>query len=96
MENANYIAVGSGTINRDAPSQVWLALSKIMCINTENKRFFAFGSYGWTGEGTDAIDLRLRQCGFSQYIEPFKVCMKPTNDDLQQIKAVTVQMIEKA
>ncbi len=96
IENANYIAVGSGTINRDAPSQVWLALSKIMCINTENKRFFAFGSYGWTGEGTDAVDLRLRQCGFSQYTEPFKVCMKPTNEDLQQIKAVTIQMIEEA
>lgn len=95
VENATYIAVGTGTINRDAPAQVWVALSEIMCINTEHKNFFAFGSYGWTGEGTDAVDLRLRQCGFVQYTEPFKVCMKPTDNDLQQIKAITTQMIEE-
>lgn len=95
LENATYIAVGTGTINRDAPAKAWVALSKIMCINTEHKSFFAFGSYGWTGEGTDAIDLRLRQCGFSQYTEPFKVCMKPTAEDLQQIKAIATQMVEE-
>lgn len=94
VENATYIAIGTGTINRDAPTQVWIALSRIMCINTEHKDFFAFGSYGWTGEGTDAVDLRLRQCGFSQYTEPFKVCMKPTESDIQQIKTITTNMIE--
>ena len=72
LENAAYIAIGTSTINRDAPPQVWVALSEIMCINTEDKNFFAFGSYGWTGEGTDAVDLRLRQCGFIQYEEPLK------------------------
>ncbi len=96
LENASFIAVGAGTINRDAPTQVWKALSEIMCINTESKSFFAFGSYGWTGEGTDAIDLRLRQCGFSQFAEPFKVCLKPTSEDIQQIKALTTQMIDEA
>lgn len=93
LENAAYIAIGTSTINRDAPPQVWVALSEIMCINTEDKNFFAFGSYGWTGEGTDAVDLRLRQCGFTQYAEPFKVCMKPTANDLQQIKEIAVQML---
>lgn len=96
LENASLVAVGAGTINRDAPSQVWKALSEIMCINTESKSFFAFGSYGWTGEGADAVDLRLRQCGFSQYAEPFKVCLKPASEDIQQIKAITTQMIEEA
>lgn len=94
LEKATYIAVGTGTINRDAPPQVWVALSEIMCINTEGKNFFAFGSYGWTGEGTDAVDLRLRQCGFTQYTEPFKVCMKPTDSEVQQIKIITTQMID--
>ncbi len=96
LENASFIAVGSGTINRDAPPQVWKALSEIMCINTESKRFFAFGSYGWTGEGADALDLRLRQCGFSQFAEPFKVCLKPKSDDIQQIKTIATQMITEA
>ncbi|MEE0059359.1 MAG: FprA family A-type flavoprotein [Acutalibacteraceae bacterium] len=96
LENASFVAVGSGTINRDAPTQVWKALSEIMCINTESKSFFAFGSYGWTGEGADAVDLRLRQCGFSQFAEPFKVCLKPTSEDIQQIKALTAQMIAEA
>lgn len=96
LENASFIAVGAGTINRDASAQVWKALSEIMCINTESKSFFAFGSYGWTGEGADAIDLRLRQCGFSQFAEPFKVCLKPTSEDIQQIKSLTTQMIAEA
>lgn len=85
VRSSEYVAVGSSTFNKGLPDVMVKTLSKIGCINNENKKFFAFGSYGWSGEGVDIIAVFLQLCGMKQLSKPFKVCMKPTEDDLKTI-----------
>lgn len=92
VKSAEYIAIGSSTFNKGLPNVMIKAISEIGCLNNENKKFFAFGSYGWSGESADVIAVFLQQCGMKQISKPFKVCMKPTEDDIKTI----IEIIEKA
>lgn len=91
VKSSEYVAVGSSTFNKGLPDVIVKVLSEIGCLNNENKKFFAFGSYGWSGEGADMIAVFLQLCGMKQFAQPFKVCMKPTE---YEIKTIT-EIIEK-
>lgn len=91
VENAKYVAVGACTVNKNLPYSAITALSKINCLTTEDKNFFAFGSYGWSGEGADMLAVYLQLCGMKQLAPAFKVCMKPTENDIEKIKSIITE-----
>ena len=93
IENSQYIALGSCTINGDIPVDMWNVLAGLKSINTKGKNAFVFGSYGWSGEATEIIANRLKQCGITIKQEPFKVCMKPTKEDINAINITVNQML---
>lgn len=45
-----------------------------------------FGSYGWSGEGVDMIQDRLKSLKFRTPIEPLKTKLIPTSTELEQCK----------
>lgn len=93
IQSSAYIAAGSCTVNKGLPNCVWNALSEVNGINNENKKFFTFGSYGWSGEGTELLCTRLLQSGMKQALPPVKVCMNPTSDTLQGLKNAVNKLI---
>ncbi len=95
IEKAEYIAMGSCTVNGDVPPVMWNVLSRLNSINNVNKKSFVFGSYGWSGEAVDIIFDRLKHCGAQTTAQPFKVCMKPTEKDIEILKALVNKLIEK-
>jgi len=94
LSNASYIAAGSCTINKGLPSCVWNTLSEINGIANDNKLFFTFGSYGWSGEGTDLLCARLLQSGMKRICEPIKACMNPTEEITERLKNAVVNLLE--
>lgn len=84
--------VGSDTINKDATKPVWDLLSSIDAINT-GKPAGAFGSYGWSGEAVPMVKSRLEQLKFKFAGDGLKVQFRPTDDDLEKVKAYALEVV---
>lgn len=64
IEKASAIMIGSPTINQDAVKPAWDVLSLVCPIVNRGKVGAAFGSYGWSGEGTAMLTERLKSLKF--------------------------------
>lgn len=58
------IGVGSSTINRGILTSVAGILEEIKGLKFKNKKAFAFGCYGWSGESVPQISEELKKAGF--------------------------------
>ncbi len=85
-ESADGIAIGTPTINGDAPEPVWKFLASTATIKRKGKLGFAFGSYGWSGEGPISIIRHMKSLRMRTPYEPFRIKFRPTEDDFAQIK----------
>lgn len=86
IETAKAVAIGSPTINQDAVKPVWDVLSQISSIAARGKAALSFGSYGWSGEGVTMVNERLKGLKFKTIENGFKVCFKPTPEDLEKAR----------
>ena len=82
IEAADGVAVGSCTINGDAVEPVWNLLSHLATLKLRGKLGAAFGSYGWSGEAPGLIQDRLSGLKFRTPLEPYRVNLVPTREDL--------------
>jgi flavorubredoxin len=86
--NSGLIALGAPTMN----NQVFPAMADILCylkgLKPKNKLGFAFGSYGWSGEGGKQIKAVLDEMGVEQPCEMFQVKYMPTAEDLKKIHEI--------
>lgn len=88
LNEADALAVGSPTINRDAVPPTWELLAGADVINMQKKPALAFGSYGWSGEGVPNIVGRMNALKLKVFGEGFKVCFVPSADDLGRARAL--------
>jgi flavorubredoxin len=84
IEAADGMAVGSCTINGDALEHAWALLSSLATIKVKKKVGAAFGSYGWSGEGPKMINERMKGLKFNVPLDPLRVQLMPTNEDLTE------------
>ena len=94
-EDYDIIMFGTPTINRNALSPVWNALTGLDVISSANTKFGVFGSYGWSGEGTILLNNTLKALRLKTEDEPFRVIFKPTDKDLENMKEFTKGIISK-
>ncbi len=87
-EEADAIIIGTATINGDAPAPIWDFLSHTTPIKRRGKIGFAFGSYGWSGEGPKMVNAHMKSIGMKTPLDPFRIKFCPTEDDLKQIKQI--------
>lgn len=59
LERCDALVVGAPTVNRDAPPQIWQALSLISTVAPRGRLAAVFGSYGWSGEAVKLVEERL-------------------------------------
>ncbi|MGI6435998.1 MAG: (4Fe-4S)-binding protein [Syntrophomonadaceae bacterium] len=83
IKTAAGLLIGSPTINKDAPPQVWSLLTILSPLVHGGKAAAAFGAYGWSGEAVPIIESRLRMLRM-KIMPGLRVRMKPTISDLKQ------------
>ncbi len=93
IDKADAILFGSPTFTRDALPPIWDILSRISAVAYRNKPACAFGSYGWSGEGSINITSRLKQLGF-KIIDPFRVRLKPSDDEIAEAREYLKGFVE--
>ncbi len=81
---ADGILVGSPTILGDALLPIWELLIRLNPFEHGIKKGSVFGSYGWSGEGVNYVDTRLKQLRMKT-IPPFKIKFKASEEDLENL-----------
>lgn len=92
--DAKYIAVGSPTLNNNMMPTVAGFLCYMEGLNPQDKKVFAFGSYGWGGQGVMKIHDKLKEMGCDMISEPIKTTYIPDCDTLHDIEEKVVQLVK--
>ncbi|WP_066712043.1 FprA family A-type flavoprotein [Clostridium sp. Marseille-P299] len=83
---AKYIAVGSSTLNNQMLPNVAAFLCYLKGLAPKNKKAFAFGSYGWGGQGIPYVNEELKACGLEIVLDPIKQLYIPTPEQLDELE----------
>lgn len=80
------LLVGSPTINYGLSYAIDGLLGMMKGLKFRKKKAAAFGSYGWSGEGTKLISAALQGAGFELVDDGIRALWVPDNDVLQQCR----------
>ncbi len=94
LELADVVLVGAPTINRDAPPQVWHALSLFSLVTPKAKNAAVFGSFGWSGEAVKMVEDRLKGLRFKLPVESLSFRFRPTDEDMARCREFGVAVAE--
>ena len=86
LELADVVLVGASTINRDAPPQVWHALSLFSLVTPKAKIAAVFGSFGWSGEAVKLIEERLKGLRFKLPVAAQTLRFSPTEENFNDCR----------
>jgi flavorubredoxin len=78
------IGAGSPTINKGILSSMAAILEVIRGLGFKNKKAFAFGAYGWSGESVKMLEEELKECGFALAGPGLKSYWNPDGKALQE------------
>lgn len=81
--NAQYICVGSPTLNNNMMPNVAGFLTYLKGLSPKNRIGLAFGSYGWGGQSIGQVEQYLKDCGF-EVLESIKFQYIPDEDLLEK------------
>jgi len=83
---AEYICVGSPTLNNNILPTVAAFLTYFKGLGPKNRIGLAFGSYGWGGQSIAQIEATLKECGL-QTLASEKMLYVPGQTDLAEMTA---------
>ncbi|NLE55518.1 MAG: FprA family A-type flavoprotein [Lentisphaerae bacterium] len=90
--DAGIIAFGAPTMNNQMFPAMADVLTYVKGLKPKNKIGFAFGAYGWSGEGAKNIAAELDAMGAQQPVELRQVKYMPTTADLEAFFACGVEL----
>ncbi len=82
VARSGLIAFGAPTMNNQMFPKMADVLNYIKGLRPKNKIGFAFGSYGWSGEGAKQIAAELEAMGAEQLEPLFQIKYMPSAEDL--------------
>ena len=94
LNSAEAIAVGTPTINKNAPETVWKLLSGIEAVNIKGKPCMVFGSYGWSGEAIGHIHSYLKLFKLDVFEKPFGCMFKMNATQQNELKEYTKRFLK--
>lgn len=86
INECDFLAVGTNTINRNAPKEVWDIITGLDLINKRGMPYFVFGSFGWAGDGIKLVDKTLSAMGLKPVTKPIEVLFKPMDEDFKKLE----------
>ena len=94
VANSGIVAFGAPTMN----NRMYPAMADVLCyvrgLRPQNKIGFAFGSFGWSGEGAKQIAAELEAMNMEQVVEPLQVKYMPTQEELDKARAAGVALAD--
>lgn len=89
---AEYICVGSPTLNKNILPTVASFLTYMQGLAPKNRKAIAFGSYGWGDQSIPKITEYFNNSGF-EIVESFKINYIPREEDLKNIQNILTEKI---
>lgn len=83
---AEYIAVGSPTLNNNMLPTVASFLCYMKGLAPKKRKAFAFGSYGWGGQSIKQVQEELASMGCEIIHEPIRMAYIPDKDELKKLE----------
>jgi flavorubredoxin len=83
---AEYIAVGSPTLNSNILPTVSAFLTYMKGLAPKDRKAIVFGSYGWATKNVEILDKEMKEMGFDMIAEPIKINYIPSKEQLAQIE----------
>ncbi len=93
ISDAKGVLIGSVTINSDALPIVWDIANSINPVVHAGKVSNCFGSFGWSGEGVDNINVRLKQLKQKGVEGGFKFKFRLSDEDKVRAREFIKQYI---
>jgi flavorubredoxin len=88
LEEADALAFGIPTINKDVPPPMWQALTQLSTVKPRGSVAGLFGSYGWSGEACRLAEERLKGLGFKLPVPAVRAQFTPRAEQLDQCRAL--------
>ena len=92
LEQADLLLIGTPTIQRDAPPQVWHALSLISSVTPKAKLAAVFGSFGWSGEAVKMVEQRLVGLKYKLVADGLTFRFTPTKENMDSCRVFAEQV----
>ncbi|HKJ05052.1 MAG TPA: FprA family A-type flavoprotein [Geopsychrobacteraceae bacterium] len=92
LEQADVLLIGSPTIQRDAPPNVWHALSLISSVTPKSRLGGVFGSFGWSGEAVKMIEQRLVGLKYKLATDGISFRFTPTKENMDACRKFAEQV----
>ncbi|MDT8420475.1 MAG: FprA family A-type flavoprotein [Desulfuromonadales bacterium] len=92
LEHADVLLIGSPTIQRDAPPQVWHALALISSVTPKSRLGAVFGSFGWSGEAVKMIEQRLTGLKYKLVADGISFRFTPTKENMDSCRKFAEQV----
>lgn len=94
INNCDFLAVGTNTINRNAPKCIWDIITRLDLTGRRGMPYFVFGSFGWAGDGIKLINKTLAAMGMKMISKPMEVLFKPADKDFSELKKAAEKIDE--
>ena len=94
--DAACIAFGSSTLNQGVLPMAGAVLTYLKGLKPVNKVAVAFGSYGWSKGGAEAVDEDMKAMKWDVLREPIRALYRPTAEVLDECRAAGKILAEKA
>ncbi|NOY13586.1 MAG: FprA family A-type flavoprotein [Deltaproteobacteria bacterium] len=92
LESADLLLIGTPTIQRDAPPQVWHALSLISSVTPKTRAGAVFGSFGWSGEAVKMVEQRLAGLKYKLIADGISFRFTPTQENMDSCRKFAEQI----
>ena len=93
VDNSDMLIIGTNTINRNSPQEIWNIITSLDLVNKRGMPYFVFGSFGWAGDGIKLIDKTLQAMGMKQAAKPVEVLFAPTDKDFEQMDKAIAKLV---
>lgn len=88
------IFIGTPTINHNAHKDVLDVISGINVIQNAGKPAFVFGTYGFSGEGTNIIAKLLGNLKIKVNKKPYRCIFNPSEKNLEDLEKEVLEFLE--
>ena len=85
------IIFGTPTIYRNISDKISHILISLNHFRMANKKFAAFGSFGWSGEAPNLLYSILRARHFDTFSSAFRFMFTPTDEDISNFKEYIIK-----
>lgn len=96
VNKADLLCFASPTIHRNAVPEIMDVITRIDRVNKLRTPCMVIGSYGWGGEALGFMANYLKLLKLKVFEKPFGVVMKPTGEDLKNLRNFTARFIDAA